>query len=350
MADARRLPASARATSPCAPGARWSSSARRASRWRWGSGSPSSFAAATSSARPMAASGRCSCRRRPRRAWRRALTDLLDRLQLVHRRAGRRRAGRIDRARRLVRAPCSSTPTRRWRTRARAGSCWSSSRTPGRPAPARWCCSPTTIPRSTRITDAHVRAGGYRTSLAFDGEAALRAIREQKPDAIVLNLMLPKRTGFDVLAEPGYGRNPRRRGPACWCCRRGAARNRHPRLRARRRRLHNQAVQPAGRSGSRAWGASCGDRRRGVGGAPRNSAPPGPSSEAARGTAGRPARGAAGGQPRVSYEDAERMARSGDTLRALEAFQALAAANPDDFDSRVWLGRLLTRVGRRPAR
>ena len=51
--------------------------------------------------------------------------------------------------------------------------------------------------------------------------------------------------------------------------------------------------------------------------------------------------------PRVSYEDAERMARAGDTLRALEAFQALAAANPDDFDSLVWLGRLLTRVGRR---
>jgi len=56
-------------------------------------------------------------------------------------------------------------------------------------------------PEVTRITDAHVRAGGYRTQLAFDGEAALQAIREQKPDAIVLDLMLPKRTGFDVLAE-----------------------------------------------------------------------------------------------------------------------------------------------------
>jgi DNA-binding response OmpR family regulator len=56
-------------------------------------------------------------------------------------------------------------------------------------------------PEVTRITDAHVRAGGYRTQLAFDGEAALRMIREQKPDAIVLDLMLPKRTGFDVLAE-----------------------------------------------------------------------------------------------------------------------------------------------------
>jgi len=56
-------------------------------------------------------------------------------------------------------------------------------------------------PEVTRITDAHVRAGGYRTQLAFDGEAALRAIREHKPDAVVLDLMLPKRTGFDVLAE-----------------------------------------------------------------------------------------------------------------------------------------------------
>ena len=56
-------------------------------------------------------------------------------------------------------------------------------------------------PEVTRITDAHVRAGGYRTQLAFDGEAALQAIRDQRPDAVVLDLMLPKRTGFYVLAE-----------------------------------------------------------------------------------------------------------------------------------------------------
>lgn len=52
-------------------------------------------------------------------------------------------------------------------------------------------------------------------------------------------------------------------------------------------------------------------------------------------------------QPAVPYEDAVRMARAGDTVRALAAFQALVAANPDDFDSHVWLGRLLARVGRR---
>jgi YaiO family outer membrane protein len=52
-------------------------------------------------------------------------------------------------------------------------------------------------------------------------------------------------------------------------------------------------------------------------------------------------------RPAVSYEDAERLARSGDVLRALAAFQALTDANADDLDSRVWLGRLLARVGRR---
>ena len=81
------------------------------------------------------------------------------------------------------------------------------------------------------------------------------------------------------------------------------------------------------------------------------SAAPGPWSEPAAAPADVQPAGQPTAQspapPRVSYEDAERMARAGDTLRALEAFRALAAANPDDFDSIVWLGRLLTRVGRR---
>jgi YaiO family outer membrane protein len=52
-------------------------------------------------------------------------------------------------------------------------------------------------------------------------------------------------------------------------------------------------------------------------------------------------------RPAIDYEEAARLARTGQTLRALEAFRALVAANPDDFDSAVWLGRMLTRVGRR---
>jgi CheY-like chemotaxis protein len=191
-------------------------------------------------------------------------------------------------------------------------------------------------PEVTRITDAHVRAGGYRTLLAFDGEAALQAIREQRPDAIVLDLMLPKRTGFDVLAELRQMPAPR---PTCWCCRPGPGDVTRP-----SRSAPTITIKPFSPQGSsRAWGGCCVDRHRGVRGAARE-APrrdPHPSQ---------PPRG--GGQPARSRARPTRTPSGwrGGALRALEAFQALADANPDDFDSRVWLGRLVTRVGRRARR
>ncbi|QQR78495.1 MAG: response regulator [Candidatus Moraniibacteriota bacterium] len=37
--------------------------------------------------------------------------------------------------------------------------------------------------------------------LAKDGEEGLRAIREHAPDAIILDLQMPKMNGFEVLAE-----------------------------------------------------------------------------------------------------------------------------------------------------
>jgi DNA-binding response OmpR family regulator len=54
-------------------------------------------------------------------------------------------------------------------------------------------------PDVSRILDAHVQAAGYRTVLAFDGEDAVRAIETSRPDALVLDTMLPKMTGLDVL-------------------------------------------------------------------------------------------------------------------------------------------------------
>ena len=36
---------------------------------------------------------------------------------------------------------------------------------------------------------------------AADGEEALQMVREQHPDAVVLDLLMPKMTGFDVLRE-----------------------------------------------------------------------------------------------------------------------------------------------------
>ena len=39
---------------------------------------------------------------------------------------------------------------------------------------------------------------GYRTLEAYDGEEGLRKAREEKPDLILLDIMLPKMIGFDV--------------------------------------------------------------------------------------------------------------------------------------------------------
>lgn len=43
--------------------------------------------------------------------------------------------------------------------------------------------------------------------------------------------------------------------------------------------------------------------------------------------------------------EAERLARSGAHARALQQFQALAAANPDDLDARLWIARLHAWMG-----
>jgi DNA-binding response OmpR family regulator len=42
---------------------------------------------------------------------------------------------------------------------------------------------------------------GYATVGASDGDEALRLAVERRPDLCVLDLVMPKRTGFEVLAE-----------------------------------------------------------------------------------------------------------------------------------------------------
>ena len=40
---------------------------------------------------------------------------------------------------------------------------------------------------------------GHRVSCVGDGEAALAAVRKARPDVLVLDLMMPKLSGFEVL-------------------------------------------------------------------------------------------------------------------------------------------------------
>jgi DNA-binding response OmpR family regulator len=39
---------------------------------------------------------------------------------------------------------------------------------------------------------------GYRVSVARDGEAALEAIRRERPDLVLLDVMMPGKSGFEV--------------------------------------------------------------------------------------------------------------------------------------------------------
>jgi DNA-binding response OmpR family regulator/HPt (histidine-containing phosphotransfer) domain-containing protein len=66
-------------------------------------------------------------------------------------------------------------------------------------------------PDITRIVDSQMRAAGYIATLAFDGTQALAAVRAQSADVLVLDLMMPNLSGFDVLRELHDGPPPRPR-------------------------------------------------------------------------------------------------------------------------------------------
>ena len=56
-------------------------------------------------------------------------------------------------------------------------------------------------PDITALVAYHLAKHGYRVSTASSGRDALRAAREERPDLIVLDLMLPGISGYEVLAE-----------------------------------------------------------------------------------------------------------------------------------------------------
>ena len=56
-------------------------------------------------------------------------------------------------------------------------------------------------PDITALVAYHLAKSGYRVSTATSGPEALKSAREERPDIVVLDLMLPGLSGYDVLAE-----------------------------------------------------------------------------------------------------------------------------------------------------
>jgi len=49
-----------------------------------------------------------------------------------------------------------------------------------------------------RLVRAYLEQGGYQVQTAYDGETALHVLRSERPDLMVLDLMLPDRDGWDI--------------------------------------------------------------------------------------------------------------------------------------------------------
>ena len=56
-------------------------------------------------------------------------------------------------------------------------------------------------PANVHILQARLAANGYDIVTAADGEAALAAVRETQPDLILLDVMMPRMSGFHVCKQ-----------------------------------------------------------------------------------------------------------------------------------------------------
>ena len=63
-----------------------------------------------------------------------------------------------------------------------------------------------------RLMRAYLEQAGYEVLIAHDGETALHILRREKPDLVLLDLMLPDRDGWDITrlvrGDPGLANTP----------------------------------------------------------------------------------------------------------------------------------------------
>src|SRR5919112_1620253 len=52
-----------------------------------------------------------------------------------------------------------------------------------------------------RLIQVNLERNGYQVVTAYDGEQALEKVREENPDLIVCDVMMPRKDGFEVLRE-----------------------------------------------------------------------------------------------------------------------------------------------------
>lgn len=50
-----------------------------------------------------------------------------------------------------------------------------------------------------RLVQVNLQRAGYRVTMACDGIEALECIRQERPDLVVLDVMMPRMDGFEVL-------------------------------------------------------------------------------------------------------------------------------------------------------
>lgn len=62
------------------------------------------------------------------------------------------------------------------------------------------------------LIKARLEKDGFRVLQAFDGEEAIKALKQEKPNLVILDLVMPKVTGFEVLQTisilPGFENMP----------------------------------------------------------------------------------------------------------------------------------------------
>ena len=67
-------------------------------------------------------------------------------------------------------------------------------------------------PSLVKIVSRRLEAEGFKVCVAMDGEEALRQVVAEEPRLIILDVMLPKLTGYDVCkklkADPKYKKIP----------------------------------------------------------------------------------------------------------------------------------------------